>query len=547
MSPPKPSSLSFAVLLIFIFALTPLLANAASAPLPFPAPARTSGETFPEISLERPRSGVAPPSIEGPRLALSVREAVSIALARSFDVTIAGFSPDLAENEITKEESVFDPAAVADVSASKSSLETASRLVAAGDRRETETQSLSGGIRQRLVTGAEYSLIFEGIKESTNSLQNSFDPTFQTGLTFTIRQPLLRNFGVDFNRAKIRVAAAAKEQTLHAYRKQVIETVDAVEQAYWNLVFSIENLQFRRKSLDLAKDLLRRNRIQVEVGTLAPIEITEAEATVASREEALLVAEREVKDREDALKMLLNVTDKPFSWGISILPTDKPAFRAVKLDEMHLTLKALSKHADLESARIEIEKKKIDLKTAKQNLLPQLDLNASASSNSLARKGTKALEERFGDDGYTVSGGVSFRVPLGNRQAKASYRQAQLRHAQTVASYHQKRQTVMEAVRRGARRVRVDVKRIEATRVARRLAEERLDAQEKKFKVGLWTSRDILEDQEGLANALTQETRALIDYHKSLASLDRATHSTLERFQIEMARPGDARTKPAPR
>ncbi len=547
MSPPKPSSFPFAVLSVFIFTLTPLLANAASSPLPFPAPAKTSGETFPEISLERPRSGVLPPSIEGPRLALSVREAVSIALARSFDVTIAGFNPDLAENEITKEESAFDPAAVADASASKSSLETASRLVAAGDRRETDTQSLSGGIRQRLVTGAEYSLIFEGIKESTNSPQNSFDPTFQTGLTFTIRQPLLRNFGVDFNRAKIRVAAAEKEQTIHAYRKRVIETVDAVEQAYWDLVFSIENLQFRRESLALAKDLLRRNRIQVEVGTLAPIEITEAEATVASREEALLVAEREVKDREDALKMLLNVTDKPSSWGISILPTDKPAFRAVKLDEMQLTLKALSKHADLESARIEIEKKKIDLKTAKQNLLPQLDLNASASSNSLARKGTRALEERFGDDGYTVSGGLSFRVPLGNRQAKASYRQAQLRHARTVASYHQKRQTVMEAVRRGARRVRVDIKRIEATRVARRLAEERLDAQEKKFKVGLSTSRDILEDQEGLANALTQETRALIDYHKSLASLDRATHSTLERFQIEMARPSDARTKPAPK
>ena len=101
----------------------------------------------------------------------------------------------------------------------------------------------------------------------------------------------------------------------------------------------------------------------------------------------------------------------------------------------------------------------------------------------------------------------------------------------------------MEEVRRNARRVRVNIKRVEATRVARRLAEERLDAQEKKFKVGLSTSRDILEDQDRLANSLTQETRALIDYHKSLASLDRATHSTLERFQIEMFYPGEVKAK----
>lgn len=537
MKPPGHFFSRIAALAIFLSASTPFLAGAAPAEAPAKIPE--------EASFGRPRGGAPPPIVKGPRLALSAREAVSLALARNFDITIAGFTPPIAESEVARERAAFDPAAVADVSARKSRLDTASRLFPARERLTTNAQSASGGIRQRLVTGADYSLIFEAVRESTNSPQNVFDPHFRTGLTFTIRQPLLRNFGVDFNEARIRVAAASREQTLHAYRSQVIETVDAVEQAYWNLVFSIQNLQFRRKSLDLAKDLLRRNRIQVEVGTLAPIEITEAQATVASREEALLVAEREVKDREDALKMLLNVTDDPSSWGVSILPTDKPAFRAVRVDEMRLTLGALRARADLESARIEIEKRKIDLEAAKRNLLPELDLSASVSSNSLARRGGEALSEQFEDDGYALSGGLSLRIPLGNRAAKASYRQARLRHARTVASYHQKRQAVMEAVRRAARRVRVDVKRIEATRVARRLAEERLDAQEKKFRVGLSTSRDILEDQEALANALTQETRALIDYHKSLASLDRATHSTLERFRIEMPRPDGTRTKPS--
>lgn len=535
MRPPKLFSFRIIAPFILISLFSPPLPDAASAP-------KSTMST--ETSFERPRSNVAPPSIRGPRLALSIREAVSIALARNFDITIAGFDPDIAESSVVRERSAFDPQAFVDTSISKSKLgSTNSAFNATGGIRETDSLGIAAGIRQRIITGAEYSLILRNIRESTNSPQNVFDPSYQTSLTFTIEQPLFKNFGIDINQARIKVAMAAKEQTLHAYRNRVIQTVDAVQQAYWNLVFSIENLQFRRKSLDLAKDLLRRNKIQVEVGTLAPIEITEAEATVASREEALLVAEREVKDREDTLKMLLNVADKPSAWGISILPKDKPKFRNVQVDEMQLTLDALRKHAALENARIEIDKRKIDMKVAKQNLLPEVNLNASASNNALAESEGRAFEEQFKNEKYSFSGGVSFRMPIGNRQAKADYRQAQLRHAKTVASYHQAQQAIMEELRRNARRVRVNVKRIEATRVARRLAEERLDAQEKKFRVGLSTSRDILEDQERLANSLTEETRALIDYHKSLASLDRATHSTLERFQIEMFYPGEVKAK----
>ncbi len=498
-----------------------------------------------ETSFDRPRSNVPPPNIKGPRLALSIREAVSIALARNFDITIAGFDPDIAESNVVRERSAFDPQAFVETEVGKSKLGSANSAIVnnlAGIL-ETDTLGIAAGIRQKIITGAEYSLILRNIRESTNSQQNVFDPTYQTSLTFTIEQPLFKNFGIDINQARIKVAMVTKEQTLHTYRSKVIQTVDAVEQAYWNLVFSIQNLEFRRKSLGLAKDLLRRNKIQVDVGTLAPIEITEAEATVASREEALLVAEREVKDREDTLKMLLNVTDKPSSWGIAIQPSDKPEFKRIKLDEMQLTLKALRKHAAVESARLEIDKRKIDMKVAKQNLLPEVNLNASASNNAVAEDQGEAFEEQFKNEKYTFSGGVTFRIPIGNRRAKADYRQARLRHAQTLASYHQTQQAIMEEVRRNARWVRVNIKRIEATRVARRLAEERLDAQEKKFKVGLSTSRNILEDQERLANALTEETRALIDYHKSLASLDRATHSTLERFQIEMSYPGDAKVK----
>ncbi len=524
MHPPRSFSLVLAAASIVACLSTPLPLGA--------APAADS-----PISPARPRSNVAPPPVAGPRLVVSIREAVSLALARNFDIAIAAFTPALAEDDVIRERAAFDLSAVAGASANRSSLEGINTNTASVRQRKADAVSISGGVRQRLVSGAEYSLMFETARESLSSLPGSLDPNFEAGLTFTIRQPLLKNYGVDFNQARIKVAMATKDQTIYAYRSRVIETVDAVEQTYWELVFALENLAFRRKSLDLAKDLLRRNRIQVEVGTLAPIEITEAESTVASREEALFIAEREIRDREDDLKRLMNVTDTPGSWALKIQPTDKPAFQKVELNEIRLILATLRRHADIENARIEIDKKKIEVEVAKRNLLPEVDLNASASNNSFSTDSGRVLEKQFENDGYTVSGGISFHFPLGNRKAKAEYRQAQMRHAQIVASYHQKRQSIMEAVHRSVRRIELDVKRIAATRVARKLAEERLDAQEKKFKVGLSTSREILEDQEKLADALTKETRALIDYNKSLASLDRATHSTLERFGIEMSHP----------
>jgi outer membrane protein TolC len=318
-----------------------------------------------------------------------------------------------------------------------------------------------------------------------------------------------------------------------------------VQQAYYDLVFAMANLEFRRKSLDLARDLLRRNRIQVEVGTLAPIEITEAEATVAAREVDVIVAERDVQEREDALKKLLNITSDLPSWSIRLIPADKLTYASVRLDEMALAMTALRKRTDLENARAEIEKRKIELARARQNLLPQLDAIASAGNQGLRNTFGDSFDRSSANKGYAFTGGLSFRYPLGNRDAEANLEKNRLQLSQAGASYEQLEQSILEEVRRAARRVRSDEKRVEATRVARRLSEERLAATEKKFTVGLSTSRDILEDQERLANALTEETRAVVDFNKSIATLNRTTQVTLERFRITLENPSKQGAEPA--
>lgn len=499
------------------------------------APATKAPEE--NLNFQRPSGPEPPPSVKGPQLTLSIREAVTLALSRNFDITIEAYNPRIRENEIIEQDAAFDLAVTSEAKTTKSNLDTPSGLFSGGGQITTSEQEANAGIEQKIITGAEYSLLFTAFRENSSSRQKNINPDFETGLTFSITQPLLKNFGIDVNKADIHIASFNRDQSLHAYRDRVISVINDIEQAYWDLVFSISNLEFRRKSLELAKDLLRRNRIQVEVGTLAPIEILEAEATVAARGEDVIVAERQVKDREDALKKLLNIADSISSWNLRITPKDKPTAHTVNVDEMSSTMKALRMRADVESARIEIEKSKVRLKKERQNLLPQLDLTASVANQGVGSSFGKAVDRQSGNKGYILSGGLSFRFPLGNRDAKAKMDKARLQLLQTNTTLSRTEQSVIEEVRRTIRRVRSDEKRIDATRIARRLAEERLDAQEKKLQVGLSTSRDVLEDQASVANALSNEVQALVDYNKSLAQLGRVTYSTLERYRINIGDP----------
>ncbi len=510
------------------------------------APTATLGAPEEKMIFQRPRGPEPLPIVKGPQLTLSIREAVTLALARNFDITIEAYNPRIRENVIVEEDSVFDLAVTSEVKTTKEHLDTASGLFSGGGQITSSEQEANAGVEQKIITGAEYSLLFKAFRENSSSRQKNINPDYETQLEFSITQPLLKNFGIDVNKADIRIASFDRDQSLLAYKDRVISVINDIEQAYWDLVFAIANLEFRRKSLELAKDLLRRNRIQVEVGTLAPIEILEAEATVAAREEDVIVAERQVKDQEDALKKLLNVADSVSSWNLRITPRDKPIFHTVDLDEMKSTMNAIQRRADLETARLEIEKTKVRLKKERQNLLPQLDLSASAANQGVESSFGKAVDRQSGNKGYILSGGLSFRFPLGNRDAKAKLDKARLQFLQANTVFSQTEQSVIEEVRRAIRRARSEQKRIEATRVARRLAEERLDSQEKKLKVGLSTSRDVLEDQESLANALSNEVQSLVNYNKSLAQLGRVTYSTLQRYRINIGDPRKSDLNTAP-
>ncbi len=464
-------------------------------------------------------------------LKLSLKESIGRALQKNFEIQVERFNSQIRDQDIVREEAAFDPSVFADADANFERTPSISALTQIQER-ETETQAADVGVRQRLKTGTEYGVSFETIRSENNAAFITVDPAYTPRLNLTLRQNLLKNFGVNTNTTAIRVAQNDRQVSEFAFKDRVIQTISEVQDLYWELVFSIQDLEVKRQSLGLAQDLLRRNRIQVEVGTLAPIEIIQAEATVASREADVIVAERLAQDNEDLIKRGINLD--PEEWDVPLEPTDEPLFeeKSHSLEENYQA--ALKNRPDHAQAKLGIETKTLEVSFERNQLLPTVDLKGGFGLNGLDDSFDDSISDFGTGDFFSWEVGVAFDYPFGNRVAKSRLTQRRLEVNQAQTSLDNLEQQIFLEVREAVRRVETDQKRVSATRAARVLSERKLDAEEKKLEVGLSTSFNVLEFQEDLAESQSNETRAITDYNQSLVNLDRTVGLTLEQHQIQL-------------
>jgi outer membrane protein TolC len=328
-----------------------------------------------------------------------------------------------------------------------------------------------------------------------------------------------------------------------------------VESAYWNFVHSIENLKVKRQSLKLAQDLLTKSKREVDVGTLAPIEILSAQTEVASREADILQAEAMVKNNEDLLKTIINLAAEEKGVEVDIIPVDKPAFTKKEVSLEGAILTALENRPDLQSSRIDLQNKKINLSYAKNQLLPDLSLRASYWSPGIS--GTQIIYDEldpFGPPIMTIPGGSSaalrdafdfkyknwsvgltLSIPLSTVLSRAEYAQARVDLDQALFRLENQEQQIFLEIKNAVRAVQTDYKRVHAYKIARELAEKKLEAEEKKLKVGLTANYVVVQHQRDLADARSAELQAMIDYNLSLASLDKALGTTLKNKNIRFS------------
>ncbi len=365
-------------------------------------------------------------------------------------------------------------------------------------------------------------------------------------------QPLLRDFGFKVSKKEILIARNNLDMSLNQLQSVLIDTIYLVQEAYWNLVFSIENYKVKSQSLQLARDLLAKNRKEVEFGKLAPIEILNAEAEVASREADILQAEVQIKRSEDLLRNLINLGEEESQKRI--IPVDKPEFieREVSMDDA-LKL-AMEKRPDLKMKMKDIETRELNLSVAKNQLLPGLNLSFSYWSPGISGDrviyldgnpflGKIGVEKGSPGDSLRDSlkliynnwnVGLTLSIPLSNFLSKADYVRAKIEAEKSRLELKDSEKQIFLEIKNAVREIESNAKRAQAYRVARELAEKRLEAEEKKLNVGLTTNYFVLQYQEELANARSMELKSVVDYNLAWAKLDRATGISLEKRNLKI-------------
>jgi outer membrane protein TolC len=419
----------------------------------------------------------------------------------------------------------------------------------------TQQNQYAFDITQEIPFGGNFSLNLNTSKYDTNRTGVTINPSYRATLRLDYTQPLLRNFGNDLSRREIIVAKNNLNISEKDLQRSLQNTVYSVEEAYWGLVASIENLKVMQQSLKLAEDFLERQKRAVEIGTEAPIEILSARSEVATREADILAAQANVKNSEDNLKLILNLTAEDPNFEFSkITPQEMPEFekKEISLDQAFAT--ALQRRPDLDSQRIGLKNSELNLDFAKNQQLPALNFNASYWSPGVS--GTQLIldpENPFGPPLGEIPGGregafqdvfgftypswsVSFTldVPLNTIISRASLAQARVDLQQATLQLKQQEQNIYLEIKRAVRAVETNYQRVEAYKVARELREQQLEAEEEKLKVGLTTPYFVLQYQRDLATAQTTELQAIIDYNLSRADLSRAMGISLEEKNISM-------------
>ena len=473
-------------------------------------------------------------------LSLTLQETIETVLKNNISISVQSYNSKINEQFIFEKEADFDPTVDFEFTVGEETRQSASTLA------DSKTRDLDYdwdfSVSQKFVTGGDYELTMDNNKNQSSSSRTSLNPIYSSDLALTVTQPLLKDFGIDLNKREIYIAKNNQKISDHQFTEKVIATIAETENIYWDLVFSIEDLKVKETSLQRARDLEKQVKAQVDVGTLAELEILQAKSNVASREERLLNAQNLIDDNGDNLKSILNFSFDSEEGLKEIIPADSPVFEPGAENSLEEALKtALIHRPDLLAKKMELENRNIEAKYNENQTLPTLDLVGSLGLNGLSgdsstKNGSydSGLSEAFSTDFRLWQFGINLSYPLGNRAAKSKLAIKRLEVAQLLLDIKELEKNIVVEVREAHRQIKTDIKRVQATRVARKLAEEKLNAEEKKFKVGLSTSFNVLEFQEDLAEKQSNEIKAVIDYNKSLNRLNQVMARTLEEHDIKL-------------
>jgi HAE1 family hydrophobic/amphiphilic exporter-1 len=508
----------------------------AGAPTTAPVPGQPS--TVSQAPVSPPSD--APPVLEqrtpGPIVKLSLDDTVTRALEFNLDVQVQRINPRLQDLSIQGAQAVWNPALTNDTRYNTRTDVPQDSLLGTGYTSKTFTTT--SGINQALPWyGTEYNVGWANDRIETDALNQTFNPSLTSTMTFNLTQPLLRDFLTDNNRTNLLVTRKQREITDVALQQTIVQTTRQVRNAYWELVYSRANLSVAQQSLDLSRQTLRDNRTRVEVGTMAPIDIVRAEAEVARNEETAILAAAAIDLAEDNLRRLIFDPASADYWTTNIDLTDAaPAPTDTKdVDIEAAVSKAMQQRTDLVQQRKSLEATDLNMRFFKNQLLPAVDFIANyglfyrgglerdrANPDLILsdRSWGGTVERMLARDAPRWTVGVQVNYPLGRTTQEVNLARARLQQTQQQLSLRDLELRASAEVRNAGRNVNTNRRRVEASRATRILSERQLEAEQKKFAVGLSTSFEVVQAQRDLAQARNSELQAIIDYVQSLVDFD---------------------------
>jgi outer membrane protein len=437
----------------------------------------------------------------------------------------------------------------------------------------TTTGNLS--YNQGFSPGTSLSVGFQNNRQTSNSSRNFTNPTLNAGFTATVTQHLLQGFGPSLNTRLIRIAKNNKKISEEGFHQQVIATVSQIENIYWDLVNAYEDSKVKERSLALAQKILSDNQKQVEIGTLAPLDVVRAQSNVASAEQDLIVSKTNLQLQQLFMKNALtrSLPNNSQVMQMELVPTD-----TVQIPDQEnlpsveeLIRMALTNRPDYNQQKYNLQNSEINLKGTNNGLLPIVDvfgfygaLGLAGVQNPLATcsavvttncvpPGTvpttgfgDAFTNLFNSTGPNKGMGFNIQIPLGNRIAQAVQVRSRLEYRQAQLGLRALENQISIFVRQDAYTVEQNRARVAAAQKARELAVQVLDAEQKKYNLGASTYLNVLQDERDLTAAESNLVSAKTNYAKAKVQLDRDTAQTLDHNNIKLdeAVTGEIKTEP---
>jgi outer membrane protein len=511
-----------------------------------------------------PSSPIEKAQKDGTASMLSLKDVTKLALQNNLDIAIQDTNEQASQQKIIAAFGNYDPSLNGNLSlsSSKQANTVSYQSSTSGTTNTNKTLSWDYSYRQNFRTGGNLSASWSDSRTATNQATYNFNPSYSSRASISYTQPLMRNFRIDSNRGNIKIANLDLKSTDSQFKQKVTDTISNIQSQYWDLVSAIRDYEIKRNSVRLGQITLRDNRKKVAVGTLAQISITEAQADLAQRELNLFSSEESILRQENALRQLISNNRNAEIWTKVIVPTDTPDFREYKVELQTAVETALKNRPELEQLDIQVNQLDINLQMTQNSRKWQMDLtgsfgsNGNAGSPNVTTVSVQGVPTQYQSQidpsqigGLATSyknvftGGatnwslkLAVNVPLKNRSTDSQFAQQQINKRKMLMQRKSQEQSIQVEIRNAIQKLDTNRKQVETAKFGRQLSEEQLAGEVKRNEAGLSENFRVLDRQNQLAQAEFTYLTNLINYKKSVISLQKSMYTLLESNEFELAK-----------